>query len=224
MSALDVQATRYSKDIQHSADFEFAGGPWAEHRAPFIFAANGRSYYPAMHTQSGIWFRDTRIDTNAARPLEGWISPTGLSERLEIDRVAAERSLAERPFTFGFDLRPYQISAIQAVEEGLRQGRREMLLAMATGTGKTKLAIAMIYRLLEAKRFLRVCFVVDRSALGEQAESAFETTRVVGAKCPSSDDLGHEGLSRNGGSGSLVVQSMPPSDGAASGASRWSSP
>ena len=57
-----------------------------------------------------------------------------------------------------------------------------MLVAMATGTGKTKLSIALIYRLLEAKRFLRVCFVVDRSALGEQAESAFETTRMVGAK------------------------------------------
>ena len=46
-----------------------------------------------------------------------------------------------------------------------------MLVAMATGTGKTKLAIAMIYRLLEAKRFLRVCFIVDRSALGDQAET-----------------------------------------------------
>ncbi|WP_281981366.1 DEAD/DEAH box helicase family protein [Thalassorhabdomicrobium marinisediminis] len=57
-----------------------------------------------------------------------------------------------------------------------------MLIAMATGTGKTKLTIAMIYRLLEEKRFLRGCFVVDRSALGEQAESAFETTRMVGAK------------------------------------------
>lgn len=57
-----------------------------------------------------------------------------------------------------------------------------MLVAMATGTGKTKLSIAMIYRLLEAKRFLRVCFVVDRSALGEQAERAFDTTRMVSGK------------------------------------------
>ena len=44
---------------------------------------------------------------------------------------------------------------------------------MATGTGKTKLAIAMLYRLLAAKRFRRICFVVDRSALGEQAEGEF---------------------------------------------------
>ena len=44
-----------------------------------------------------------------------------------------------------------------------------MLLAMATGTGKTKLAIAMLYRLLATKRFRRICFVVDRSRAGQQA-------------------------------------------------------
>ncbi len=99
-----------------------------------------------------------------------------------MDKEAAEAALRERAFDFSFSLRPYQVSAIQAVETALAEGRREMLVAMATGTGKTKLSIALIYRLLEAKRFLRVCFVVDRSALGEQAERAFDTTRMVGAK------------------------------------------
>jgi hypothetical protein len=42
--------------------------------------------------------------------------------------------------------------------------------------------------------------------------------------CPSSDDLGHDGLIGNGCSGSLMVQSMPRADGAASGASRSSAP
>lgn len=182
MSAVDVQATRYSQDIQPEESFDFAGGPWNGHKAPFIFATNGRSFYPAMATQSGIWFRDTRDVTNASRALEGWFTPKGLVERLEVDRRAAEKELEDKPFNFGFDLRPYQKKAIKAVEKRVSEGQRKMLIAMATGTGKTKLAIAMIYRLLEAKRFLRVCFVVDRSALGEQAESAFETTRMVGAK------------------------------------------
>lgn len=182
ISAVDVQATRYSQDIQPEESFDFAGGPWDGHKAPFIFATNGRSFYPAMATQSGIWFRDTRDVTNASRALEGWFTPKGLVERLEVDRRAAEKELEDKPFNFGFDLRPYQKKAIKAVEKRVSEGQRKMLIAMATGTGKTKLAIAMIYRLLEAKRFLRVCFVVDRSALGEQAESAFETTRMVGAK------------------------------------------
>lgn len=181
MSSLS-QASRYACDMPPDGSFEFAGGPWGQHKVPFLFATNGRSYYPALETQSGIWFRDTREETNAARALEDWHSPEGLSERLEVDLRAAESALEVRPFTFGFDLRPYQVAAIRAVEKGVVDGRRKMLVAMATGTGKTKLAIAMIYRLLEAKRFLRVCFVVDRSALGEQAESAFETTRMVGAK------------------------------------------
>ena len=182
MSAVDVQAARYSKDIGPDPSFDFAGGPWGTHKVPFLFATNGRSFYPAIAVQSGIWFRGTREETNASRALEGWFTPKGLTERLEVDRRAAEAALEARPFDFGFDLRPYQVAAIRAVEDGLARGRREMLVAMATGTGKTKLAIAMIYRLLETKRFLRVCFVVDRSALGEQAETAFETTRMVGAK------------------------------------------
>jgi type I restriction enzyme R subunit len=53
-----------------------------------------------------------------------------------------------------------------------------MLLAMATGTGKTKTCIALIYRLLKFKRFKRILFLVDRSALGEQAANAFKDTRM----------------------------------------------
>ncbi len=68
-----------------------------------------------------------------------------------------------------------------------------MLLAMATGTGKTKLAIAMLYRLLAAKRFRRVCFVVDRNALGTQAAGEFATTRIVSTKT-FADIFGLKGL------------------------------
>jgi type I restriction enzyme R subunit len=53
-----------------------------------------------------------------------------------------------------------------------------MLLAMATGTGKTKTCVALIYRLLKLQRFRRILFLVDRSALGEQAATAFKDTRM----------------------------------------------
>jgi type I restriction enzyme R subunit len=86
------------------------------------------------------------------------------------------------PFEFGFPLRDYQKGAIKAVENALATDRRSMLLAMATGTGKTKLAIAMLYRLLATKRFRRICFVVDRSALGDQAAGEFATTKIVSGK------------------------------------------
>ena len=77
----------------------------------------------------------------------------GLSGQLEIDQDAATASLKVQLFDFGFPLRPYQRDAIVAVELALAKDQRRMLIAMATGTGKTKLAIALLYRLLAAKVF-----------------------------------------------------------------------
>jgi hypothetical protein len=40
--------------IGASDDFAFAGGPWGNHKVPFVFAANGRSYLKQIETESGI--------------------------------------------------------------------------------------------------------------------------------------------------------------------------
>lgn len=176
------QAERYSTGIRIEAAQQALGGPWGEHKAPFIFSTNGRPYLRQLETASGIWRRDARKTTNPAAPLDAWPSPQGLLERLEVDRDAAEAALAAMGFEFGFPLRAYQQGAIEAVERGLAEDRSHMLVAMATGTGKTKLAIALLYRLIAAKRFRRICFVVDRSALGNQTEDEFTTTKVVSGK------------------------------------------
>ena len=97
---------------------------------------------------------------------------------LQQDNDKAHKQLQQASFDYGFELRPYQIKAIEAVESALADGRRELLLAMATGTGKTKTCIVMVYRLLKTKRFRRVLFLVDRTALGEQATGAFEETKI----------------------------------------------
>jgi len=70
-----------------------------------------------------------------------------LSGQLGIDQDAATAALKEMPFEFGFPLRDYQKDAIKSVEEAIGAGRRSMLRALATGTGKTKLAIALFFRL-----------------------------------------------------------------------------
>jgi type I restriction enzyme R subunit len=182
VSAAIDQAERYSVGIKDSSDFVLAGGQWGEHRVPFVFAANGRSYLKQIETESGIWFRDTRRSTNHRRALANWLTPEGLSGLLEVDQDAADKALKAQPFEFGFPLRYYQENAIRSVETALSEGERSMLVAMATGTGKTKLAIALLYRLLSAKRFRRICFVVDRSALGNQTRDEFSTTKVVSGK------------------------------------------
>jgi type I restriction enzyme R subunit len=68
-------------------------------------------------------------------------------------RAKADAALKTDPFNFGFELRPYQQRAIQALEAALADGKRAMLAAMATGTGKTKLAIDFLYRVLASGRF-----------------------------------------------------------------------
>ncbi|SRR5579875_463495 len=182
VSAAIDQAERYSIGIKLTDGGEFAGGPWGEYRVPFVFATNSRAYLKQIETESGIWFRDTRRSINHRRALVDWPTPEGLIGQLEIDQDAANKALKELPFDFGFPLRDYQRKAIQFIEAALANEKRAILLAMATGTGKTKLAIAMLYRLLATKRFQRICFVVDRSALGEQAAGEFTTTKVVSGK------------------------------------------
>jgi len=181
-TAID-QAERYAKGFQLQDGVGLVdGSPWGEFYVPFVFASNGRPYLKQIETESGIWFRDVRKPTNRRRALAGWLTPEGLQAQLDMDREAAHADLKRQSYQFGFPLRPYQQRAIAAIENALEQDQREMLVAMATGTGKTKLAIALLYRLLTAKRFRRVCFVVDRNALGTQAADQFRTTKIVSTK------------------------------------------
>ena len=188
-----IEAKRYRKNVSAAIDqaeryaagisLEDAGATWDDmYRVPFAFATNGRPYLKQLETESGIWFRDLRRSKNHRRALMGWFTPDELLSQLEVDKEAAQQALKERPFDFGFQLRPYQKDAILAVENALTTERRNMLVAMATGTGKTKLAIAMLYRLLATKRFRRICFVVDRSALGTQSKDEFMSTAIEGPK------------------------------------------
>jgi type I restriction enzyme R subunit len=182
VSAAIDQAERYSKGIKLGDGTETAGGSWGEYLVPFVFSTNGRPYLKQLETSSGIWFRDTRHATNHRRALVDWFTPEGLKAELGMDRVAATEALTTQTYDFGFPLRPYQKKAIQKVEEALGRDERAMLVAMATGTGKTKLAIALLYRLLTAKRFRRICFVVDRNALGQQTGGEFSTTKIIGPR------------------------------------------
>jgi type I restriction enzyme R subunit len=177
VSAALEQARRYSRGIELSG-MASPAGPWGEFRLPFTYSSNGRPYLKQLATKSGTWFCDVRRTTNHSHALDGWHSPEGLLARLKQDEGKADAALKVEPFQYGFPLRPYQRDAIQAVEAGIANGQRTMLLAMATGTGKTKTCVALIYRLLKLQRFNRILFLVDRSALGDQAADAFKDTQM----------------------------------------------
>ncbi|MCP9841901.1 type I restriction-modification system endonuclease [Synechococcus sp. J7-Johnson] len=175
------QAQRYCRDFQPSAETEADSGGWGPdgvYRIPFALSSNGRPFLRQLRTRSGIWFRDLRRAENLAGPLDGWYSPEGLQALARQNVAEADEQLRREGFSYGFALRPYQRRAIEAAEAAIGDGQREILLAMATGTGKTKTCVTLIYRLLKTGRFRRVLFLVDRSELGTQAADAFKETRM----------------------------------------------
>lgn len=172
------QAKRYSRGFKIWGNETLPGGPWGEFKVPFVFATNGREFLQQLRTKSGIWFCDLRRPDNLRYPLPTWYSPQGLIDTLSQDIDQAHQRLEQEGFDYNLKLRDYQIKAIQKVESALAQGQSALLIAMATGTGKTKTCIALVYRLLKTKRFRRVLFLVDRTALGEQTANVFKDSRM----------------------------------------------
>jgi len=70
-------------------------------------------------------------------------------------------------------LRPYQIEAINSIQETATHGKTRYLLEMATGTGKTLTTAAIIKLFLKSGNAKRVLFLVDRIELEDQAQKAF---------------------------------------------------
>jgi type I restriction enzyme R subunit len=76
------------------------------------------------------------------------------------------------------DLWPAQLRAIHNLEHSLAEGRPRALIQMATGSGKTVMAVSSIYRLIKHAGARRVLFLVDRGNLGKQAKAAFDGYRA----------------------------------------------
>lgn len=185
-SVIDYQCKEYAQNIRPE-DEKYVITTWGKYKAPFVFATNGRPYLAQLETKSGIWFLDLRESANMPKALRGWISPDGMLKLLESDIEKADKALQTLPYDFlrdkdGLNLRQYQLNAIQAVENAVINGQKNILLAMATGTGKTRTVLGMIYRFLKTGRFNRILFLVDRTALGEQAEDVFNEVKLEDLK------------------------------------------
>lgn len=178
VSAALEQAKRYSQGFLSAPGVELPeSGPWDDYQIPFLFSTNGRPYFEQFHTKSGIWHLDARRKTNRARALPAWPTPEGLRQKLKQDIDQANEKLDREPTDY-LDLRDYQVRAIRAVEAAIQSEQDKILVAMATGTGKTRTAIGLVYRLLKSKRFRSVLFLVDRSSLGEQTTDAFNEVEI----------------------------------------------
>lgn len=181
-SVIDYQCKDYSRNVR-AEDEKYQIGMWRNYKVPFVFATNGRPYLEQYDTKSGVWFLDLRKSDNAPKALKGWMSPTGMLELLERDIAAKDQALQDMPYDLlrdkdGLNLRDYQLKAIQAAEHAILNGQQNILLAMATGTGKTRTILGMIYCFLKTGRFRRILFLVDRTSLGKQATDVFEEVKL----------------------------------------------
>ena len=181
-STIDVQVKDYAKHIKEE-HLDYVITSWEDYQVPFLFASNGRAFLEQLRTKSGIWFLDARKSSNQSYPIRNWFSPSDLEEKLSQDIDKANESLTTYNDSFmedptGLNLRDYQIKAINKTTEAIVSGKRTALLAMATGTGKTRTVLGLIYKMLESKRFKRILFLVDRVSLGEQAMDTFKDVKL----------------------------------------------
>ena len=185
---IDNQCHEYARNIKEE-DEKYFMGKWQggfqkdEFKVPFVFATNGRPYLKQIETESGIWFQDLRKASNIPCALQGWYSPEDLLAKFKQNVDEADLKLENLPYDFlrdpdGLNFRYYQLEAVEKVEKAVIAGARHILLAMATGTGKTRTILGMVYRFLKTNRFRRILFLVDRTALGEQAQDVFNDVKL----------------------------------------------
>ncbi len=144
---------------------------------PFIFYTNGHDIF---------FWDDARYG-----PRKVW----GFFTLDDFERLSFQRKERQELSTSLIDTtivnRPYQVEAIRRVLETFSKNRRRGLLVMATGTGKTRVAMALIDVLMRANWVKRILFLADRTALLRQADGDFKTylpnaprTRLSKSNCP----------------------------------------
>src|SRR5450432_1463941 len=156
-----TQAKRFAKGL--SGDRETHG----ERPCPFLYATDGEV----------TWFHDVRHPLNRARRVSGFHTPAALRELLGRNFDEGAQRLLALPNDHQ-QLRTYQRDANAALDKAIAARRREMFVAMATGTGKTITLINQIDRLLKSGVARRVLYLVDRRALAAQAARAFSAFEV----------------------------------------------
>lgn len=174
-----AQPKEYSREVPFRSDYLLVDNDMGEYKVPFIYTANGRPYLKQYKEKSGIWFWDARNPKESAYALEEFHHPEDLALKLTSQNPElADQDLVDDQDFPKFADRDYQVEAIKSIEEVIKDGKKRILLAMATGTGKTRTAIALMYRLLKHKRARRILYLVDRNSLGQQTADAIKDNKI----------------------------------------------
>lgn len=161
-----VEAKGYDHDVNEgvSQALEYA----AMLDVPFAYASNGQIFHE----------EDIKVGSNRKLSMDDFPTSDELWERYRKQEGITDEQmdLIISPYYISSDgkkPRYYQRNAINKCIKAIAQGQNRMLVVMATGTGKTFVAMQIIYRLYAKGIKKRVLFLVDRTALAEQTFDAF---------------------------------------------------
>lgn len=157
-----------AKDNNHSVGAGLQQGlSYAEHLdVPFVFSSNGSGFL--FHDRTGTFPKRERFleMTDFPSPDELW---AGYRKWRSLDEVDEGLILSPNFWEAnGKEPRYYQQLAINRTVEAVARGQQRILLAMATGTGKTFTAFNIIWRLWKNRTAKRVLFLADRNILIDQ--------------------------------------------------------
>ena len=153
-----IEAKHSSVDPRNAqAQVEFYVDEIAKRQSfrPFAFLTNGTNTY----------FLD--VGVAAKREIQGFFSLDDLKTRLYIRQN--RKDLSSIPIRTSITDRTYQHEAIRRVCERFEQGKRRALIVMATGSGKTRVAMSICDVFLRANQARHILFVADRDPLVQQA-------------------------------------------------------
>jgi type I restriction enzyme R subunit len=137
---------------------------------PFVFSTNGHAFVEYDHFHEQV---------SPVKPMGEFPTPESLRQRYEIGKGFSLDSEAARPLLIPYAggeavRRYYQDAAIRAVFESLATGNPRALLSLATGAGKTFIAVNLLKRISDAGQLRKALFVCDRDELRTQALGAFK--------------------------------------------------
>ena len=181
-----------AKDANHSVSF---GMQQAKEYAqmmdvPFAFSSNGQGFqeYDFL-TGKERSFSMNDFPTKQelySRFISESNDGNGLSDK--------EKTIISQPYCSGQDIFPpryYQRNAINRTVNAVAQGKKRILLVMATGTGKTYTAFQIVYRLLKAGLVKKVLYLADRNVLVDQSiQQDFKPLNKTIHKVSYQQDLG----------------------------------
>lgn len=159
-----------AKDAKHTISYGLQQAKaYAEMmKIPFAYSSNGQGFqeYDFLTGQERSLSMDEfpTKEELYQRFIQESHSGKGLSED--------ELKVIEQPYCTGQDIFPpryYQRNAVNLTVNAVAQGKKRLLLVMATGTGKTYTAFQIVYRLLKAGLVKKVLYLADRNILVDQS-------------------------------------------------------